>query len=82
MTHPPRSTDTRAIHHPRSERLFLQEGLWYFHTREGAPIGPFRYRNEAETMLERFVRTMMEERERQAATSRRPKPHFRTSALL
>lgn len=82
MTHLPRSTDSETIHHPRTERLFLREGLWYFHTREGTPVGPFRYRNEAELMLEQFVRKVVEDQASQAATSRRPKLHFRTSALL
>ena len=82
MTHLPRSTDSEARQHPRTERLFLREGLWYFQTREGMPVGPFRYRNEAEFMLTQFVRRMVEDRDSQAASSRRPKLHFRTSALL
>lgn len=61
---------------PRSDRMFSENGLWYFHTREGRDIGPFRYRHEAESMLERYIARM------QAAQSRKRggKLHFRVSA--
>jgi hypothetical protein len=41
----------------RADRMFNDpdSGLWYFHTREGNDIGPFRYRSEAEEMLKRFI---------------------------
>lgn len=41
----------------RTDRVFndFDSGLWYFRTREGNNIGPFRYRSEAEEMLCRFV---------------------------
>ena len=41
----------------RSDRIFsdYDSGLWYFRTREGNNIGPFRYRCEAEEMLLRFI---------------------------
>ena len=39
----------------RTERVFCQKDLWYFRTREGKEIGPFRYRSEAESNLDRFL---------------------------
>jgi hypothetical protein len=41
----------------RTDRIFndCDSGLWYFRTREGSDIGPFRYRSEAEAMLGRFI---------------------------
>lgn len=61
---------------PRSDRMFHENGLWYFHTREGRDIGPFRYRHEAESMLQRYIAGM------QATQSSRRggKLHFRVSA--
>lgn len=32
----------------RSERYFRSDDFWYFHTREGIAIGPYRSRFEAE----------------------------------
>lgn len=39
----------------RSERIFSEEDLWYFKIREGDEIGPFRYRSEAQSNLDRFM---------------------------
>ena len=39
----------------RTERVFSEHDLWYFRTREGDAIGPFRYRSEAESNLDRFM---------------------------
>lgn len=39
----------------RTERLFSENDLWYFKTREGDNVGPFRYRSEAESNLDRFM---------------------------
>jgi hypothetical protein len=39
----------------RSERLFSDHDLWYFKTREGDEVGPFRYRSEAQSNLESFM---------------------------
>jgi hypothetical protein len=41
----------------RADRMFddPESGLWYFRTREGKDIGPFRYRSEAQEMLTRFI---------------------------
>jgi len=86
MIHTKRSTDLHSDQFSRSERLFVESGLWYFRTREGAPMGPFRYRNEAELMLGRFI----EQIHQNAGSAQRPrrqqsgrtKRHFRTSGLL
>lgn len=40
---------------PRSDRIFNQQDLWYFKTREDEAVGPFRYRSEAESNLDRFM---------------------------
>ena len=44
----------------RSERVYSDQELWYFRTREGTAIGPFRYRSEAESNLDRFTAELME----------------------
>lgn len=63
----------------RSERVFNKASLWYFRTREGRDVGPFRYESEARQMLTQFIRDMMA-MEAQAQI-RAPKPHFRLSAI-
>ncbi len=35
--------------------MFCQKDLWYFRTREGKEIGPFRYQSEAQSNLDRFL---------------------------
>ncbi|NKB31644.1 MAG: hypothetical protein GKR91_00905 [Pseudomonadales bacterium] len=44
----------------RSDRIFSDQNLWYFRTREGDEIGPFRYRSEAESNLDRFMQQLKE----------------------
>ncbi|MDD9890184.1 MAG: DUF6316 family protein [Gammaproteobacteria bacterium] len=44
----------------RSDRVYSQQNLWYFRTREGEEIGPFRYRSEAESNLDRFIARLKE----------------------
>ena len=44
----------------RSDRVFSQQNLWYFKTREGDDIGPFRYRSEAESNLDKFMEQLKE----------------------
>ena len=39
----------------RSERIYSEQDLWYFRTREGDEVGPFRYRSEAQSNLENFM---------------------------
>ncbi len=43
----------------RHSRFFSAGGAWYFNTREGAPIGPFNRRREAEKGLEDFIEFMI-----------------------
>ncbi|MCB1669542.1 MAG: DUF6316 family protein [Gammaproteobacteria bacterium] len=57
-----RSKDTTLTKAPpRTERIFSDDELWYFRTREQAQIGPFRYRSEAQSSLERFLRELQEQ---------------------
>lgn len=43
--------------HPkfRTRRLYSANGHWYFDTREGEQVGPYRNKNEAEKALAVFV---------------------------
>ena len=43
-----------------SDRIFSQQNLWYFQTQEGNQIGPFRYRSEAQSNLDQFMRQLKE----------------------
>lgn len=36
-------------------RLFSRMGVWYFKTVEGQVFGPFRYQNEAQSLLNRHL---------------------------
>ena len=40
---------------PRSLRIFNMENVWYFSTREGADVGPFNSRFEADGSLQDFL---------------------------
>lgn len=42
----------------RHERFFAIASAWYFNTREGAPMGPFDNRREAEQGLNDFIEFM------------------------
>lgn len=63
----------------RSDRVINRSSLWYFRTREGRDVGPFRYESEARQMLTQFIRDMMA----MEAQSQRPAPklHFRLNAI-
>ncbi len=51
-----RQKDGNSLEVPnRTDRLFNDESRWYFKTREGGNIGPFRYRSEAKTGLALFI---------------------------
>lgn len=80
MTHTSRSTDRGFTSYERNDRLYLQAGLWYFRTREGSPIGPFRYRHEAESMLTRFLEQVRDNEQKMQTRSLKRKPHFRIAA--
>lgn len=54
---------SRAAEKPRtwfrSERVFLSDGQWFFHTREGVDVGPYESQFEAEIeagMLKELLR--------------------------
>jgi len=36
----------------RSERVFCSDSVWYFHTREGVDVGPYKNKFEAEVDAE------------------------------
>jgi hypothetical protein len=42
----------------RSDRYFAAQGEWFFSTREGAPIGPFESKDEAQQGLDDFIEFM------------------------
>ena len=42
----------------RTDRFFAVQGAWYFSTREGAPIGPFDDKEEAQRGLNDFLEFM------------------------
>ncbi|MDO8908828.1 MAG: DUF6316 family protein [Pseudohongiella sp.] len=74
-----RLADSNSVEFYRSDRLFTSSGLWYFRTREGNDVGPFRYRDEAELMLTKFVQELMDSQQQAMASS---KPHFRISGVV
>jgi hypothetical protein len=37
------------------DKVYLNEDLWYFDTDSGETVGPFRYKSEAESNLNRFL---------------------------
>ena len=45
----------------RRERIFSEQDLWYFRIREGNEVGPFRYRSEAQSNLQRFMEQLQEQ---------------------
>jgi hypothetical protein len=44
----------QAITSTDQNTVYCQRDLWYFRAENGEEIGPFRYRSEAESGLERF----------------------------
>lgn len=42
----------------RSDRIFKDNGSWYFQTREGTLEGPFHDRSSAEDRLESYIKVM------------------------
>lgn len=61
----------------RSDRIFDNGGLWYFHTREGSHIGPFRYESEAQQMLASFINDIQAREE----VAKPQKLHLRRNAI-
>ncbi|MBK52365.1 MAG: hypothetical protein CMQ45_08280 [Gammaproteobacteria bacterium] len=35
--------------------IYRQDNLWYYKTKKGQEIGPFRYRSEAQSNLDQFL---------------------------
>lgn len=40
----------------RSSRMYREDNRWFFNTREGEAVGPFRDELEASTQLEVYIR--------------------------
>lgn len=74
-----RLTDNKNAEFERTDRIFSRTGLWYFRTREGNDVGPFRYRDEAELMLTKFFQELLQVQQDAMAST---KPHFRISGVL
>lgn len=51
-----RRTDIEHREGARSSRMYEEGGSWYFNTREGTVVGPFRDELEAYTQLEVYIR--------------------------
>ena len=51
-----RSSDTNSESTARSTRMYQKDGDWFFDTREGKKVGPFRDALEAHTQLEVYIR--------------------------
>lgn len=79
MTNLRRNDHSDSAAHVRSERIFNASGLWYFRTREGHDIGPFRYESEAAQMLSQYVADM--QAAERLVEMQPNKPHFRLSAI-
>jgi ABC-type ATPase with predicted acetyltransferase domain len=74
-----RLTDADIADFARTDRIFNRTGLWYFRTREGNDVGPFRYKDEAELMLTKFVQELQQIQQDAMVST---KPHFRVSGVL
>jgi len=70
---------SKGSFHYRSERVFDEQGLWYFRTREGENLGPFRYETEARQMLNNFINDIHVKK--QQAVQNAIKPQFRINPL-
>ena len=51
-----RRSDSSSETTSRSTRMFKDKESWFFNTREGKAIGPFRDKLEASTQLEVYIR--------------------------
>ncbi len=51
-----RKSDTAKQTGLRSTRMYNESGSWFFNTREGTIVGPFRDELEAYTQLEVYIR--------------------------
>lgn len=64
----PRQGEPRANHF-RSDRVYLDEGGWYFQTREDGRMGPFPEQEEAQRELSAYVQRMQAEAPLRARSS-------------
>ena len=53
-----RKDDKRQQAHFRTNRMFQENGAWYFKTREGGAVGPFEDELSASTQLEIYIRML------------------------
>lgn len=53
-----RKDDKRQQAHFRTNRMFQENGAWYFKTREGGAVGPFEDELTASTQLEIYIRML------------------------
>lgn len=51
-----RRNDTERKTASRSTRMYKEDNRWFFNTREGEAVGPFRDALEASTQLEVYIR--------------------------
>jgi hypothetical protein len=51
-----RKDESSTRTHFRSSRMFEENSCWYFNTREGEMLGPFKDELEASTKLEVYIR--------------------------
>lgn len=63
----------------RSEHIFNSNGLWYFNSRDGREIGPFRYESEALQCLTQFIQEVQAADRLSQLLPK--KPHFRLGAI-
>lgn len=79
MTSLRKDDQSKGSFHYRSERVFDEQGLWYFRTREGENLGPFRYETEARQMLNNFINDIHVKKQQAALSA--IKPQFRMNPL-
>ena len=59
-------TDSRSVQEAgktlvqTEDPIFTSKNVWYFRTQTGDTVGPFRYRSEAESNLDRFMKQLKE----------------------
>lgn len=79
MTSLRKDDQSKGSFHYRSERVYDEQGLWYFRTREGQNLGPFRYETEARQMLNNFINGIHQKKQQELQDA--IKPQFRMNPL-
>ncbi|MBT3530161.1 MAG: hypothetical protein HOF74_12590 [Gammaproteobacteria bacterium] len=58
----PKSEDSNPAKNPdtqlNADPIYMEQDLWYFKTGKGVEVGPFRYRSEAQSNLDKFMKTL------------------------